>query len=399
MCHSDFRLNPLFGKPIKFNERNSNHLLLLLLIATVFACSDDDTGGRTTASNNAAWVNGFPKIRHGATSVDLEIETKDSSKIYYVVADENLTFTADELVEQAESPTSASIQSNGVAEARPQQIALATIEKLSESKRYFLYVLAVPEGSPSTASEVQKIEFTTNVRQDTASFFSAYEKREVTYLLYRPEDVFKNPEMKYPIVFFLGGFGERATNNRPVNIIQNGLLPEYIHKGNNVPMMVMSIQHVREVWHNELINEAMEYALKNLPVDKNRVFMVGTSGGAFGVWDFAQEFPQRVAAIVPISGGGDESKACRLRNIAVWAFTNAADPLVHPGESVGMIRAINACAPTTEAKLNIFPDRGHDCWRRVFDRNHPDWSKSPQAERYDIFDWLMKQDSKAGTSG
>jgi predicted peptidase len=373
--------------------------LLLLPVAILLSCRDEDTEDSTSTSQNTEWVDGFPKVMKGATSVDLTMETKNASKVYYVVADENLALTADELVEQAESPTSNAIRSNGVTKVNAREVTTTTIGKLSEKKKYFVYVLAVTEGSSSAGREVQKLEFATDVRQDTASFFSAYENRDVTYLLYRPEEVFKNPGKKYPIIFFLGGFGERATNNRPVNIIQNGLLPEYIHKGNDVPMMVMSVQHAREVWQNELINEAIDYALKNLPIDEGRIFMVGTSGGAFGVWSFAQEFSHRLAAIVPISGGGDESKACRLKNIAVWAFTNASDPLVHPGESVGMIRAINECEPLTEARLNIFPDKGHDCWRRVFDKNHPDWSKSPQTERYDIFGWLMKQSIKTGISG
>jgi predicted peptidase len=369
------------------------HFLLILATAICVSCNDKDEDVIKKASTNKTtlWLNGSPEVRSGATSADIKLETEKSATVYFVLATDALALTPDQIMAEASSPTLPSIVHNAVTQTPAKEAVIESVEKLKEHKTYHGYFLALADGETVADKAVHEIKFSTAIRQDTASFFSAFENRNINYLLYKPESVFKNPEQKYPIIFFLGGHGETATSSKPVNIIQNGLLPEYIHKGNNVPMMVMSVQHVQENWHNELIAEAMDHALKSLPIDKSKVFLVGTSGGAFGVWRFAQEFPERISAIVPISGGGDTEKACALNAIGIWAFTNKEDHLVPSGKSMAMVRAINDCAPKKEVKLKVFPDRGHDCWRRVFDKNHPDWSKSPQTEKVDIYQWLMTQ--------
>lgn len=368
---------------------------LLILSALIFiSCKDDpeEVVAKSTSTKIApAWSSGFPSVKSGATSVDIHLQTERSASIYYVITLDDVTLAPEQLITEASSPTLPSIVHASVSQALEKDAVLEDVQKLDEHQSYYAHFLALSDGQSAADETVKKLSFTTMIRQDTSHFFSAFENRNINYLIYRPESVFKEPDAKYPIIFFLGGHGETATQARPINVIQNGLLPEYIYKGNDVPMIVMSVQHVDEDWKNELISEAMDHAFSTLPIDKSKVFLVGTSGGAFGVWEFAQEFPERISAIVPISGGGKADKACTLKDLSVWAFTNHKDDLVPPGRSIAMIKAINECSPSKEARLNIFPDEGHDCWRRVFDKNHPDWSKSPNTEKVDIFQWLLTQ--------
>lgn len=369
-------------------------MIISAVIATS-SCNDrnEEQVISKSATNNidSPWTSGFPALKSGATSADLVLQTEKSSSIFYVITNEDIPLTPEQVMNEAVSPSLPSVVHAAKVDVAAKESSITTIEELKESQSYFTHVVALADGQSVADQAVQKLPFTTAIRQDTSQFFSAHANRKINYLLYKPERVFKDPNAKYPVIFFLGGFGETATQARPINVIQNGLLPEYIHKGNNVPMIVMSVQHVEEVWENELIGEAMDHAVKTLPIDKTKIYLVGTSGGAFGVWNFAQEFPERVSAIVPISGGGDTGKACAMKDLAVWAFTNNQDDLVPPGKSKAMIKAINDCSPKKEAKLKVFPDRGHDCWRRVFDKNHPDWSKSPNEEKVDVFKWLLEQ--------
>jgi hypothetical protein len=368
-------------------------IVVLLVALAIVSChrEDDDPAAKAALDASPSWINASPLVRPGATSADLVFKTDREATIYYVVSEKEISLSAPLLVAESKSPTDPSIRFNGVTDVPAGTEILTSIEKLQEQKTYYAYFLAQSPGASSANDPIRDLRFKTQIRQDTVQFFSSAENREVDFLLYRPEHVFKNPNEKYPIIIFLGGLGEKATKSRRVNIIQNGLLPEYIYKGNDVPMLVMSIQHVYDDWNINLINEAIDYALAKLPVDKARVYLVGTSAGAFGVWGFAEEFADRIRAIVPISGGGDTQRACTLKNEAIWAFTNKFDHLVNPGKSINMVHAVNACAPVTPAKLNVFPDAGHDCWRRVFDKNHPDWKKSPQEQRVDIFQWLIDQ--------
>jgi hypothetical protein len=60
-----------------------------------------------------------------------------------------------------------------------------------------------------------------------------------------------------------------------------------------------------------------------------------------------------------------------------------------------MINAVNACSPTKEVKLTFFEDndgkKHHDCWRRVFNKDDKDWSKTPNMAKIDIYSWLLKK--------
>src|SRR5262249_44984026 len=57
-----------------------------------------------------------------------------------------------------------------------------------------------------------------------------------------------------------------------------------------------------------------------LPIDADRVYLVGLSMGGYGVWDLLCRAPSLFAAAVAICGGGDEAQAERLRGLPIWAF-------------------------------------------------------------------------------
>jgi predicted peptidase len=211
-------------------------------------------------------------------------------------------------------------------------------------------------------------------------------------MMYRPEEVLKYPNKKYPICFFMGGNGEVAAQGQ-INLLRNGTITEYISNGNNVPMMVMSIQHIFNNWNSNLIDEGVTHALATYPVDTKKVYMTGISGGGFACWAYAIAHPEKLAAIVPISGGGNTGGACKMKDLSIWAFHNEVDGLVASSNSKNMINAINACPPTKEVKLTIFPDDGHDCWRRVYDQNHFDWTIPGKngIAKVNIYTWMLSK--------
>lgn len=367
--------------------------LLCMLAAVVLSCSEDSDpgeGGKNT-TDAPSWVGEYPSIASGATSIDLKVQTDRNAKVYYLLTTQPVNYSAKEFMKQAQAPSNAAIKANGIIEAAGSKENVKTIAALTQSTRYYTYFLAQNVTDTLYQNSIISRNFSTQVRQDTSEFQSSVENRKVKYLLYRPEEVFKNPTATYPIIIFLGGNGEVATAEKPVNMIRNGSLPEYIHKGNNVPMMVMSVQHTVQNWNTSLIDEAIEHARKTYPVNTSKIYMVGISGGGFGCWNYAVSHPEKLAAIVPISGGGNTSKACLLKSMDVWAFHNQVDNIVASSNSVNMINAIKKCPSEKEVKLLLFPDTGHDCWRRVFDKNHANWTKSPAVEKVDVYTWLLSK--------
>jgi predicted peptidase len=368
-----------------------NKLIIPLLALVLFACGDSDNGP-SNAPGAPSWSAGYPQVVRGAVSVDLNFKTDKSAKVYWLVASKSLSFESEEIKTQAEKATDPSIKFHGITEVSADNEIRETVEDLSQHTKYFVYIIAENATDTTAITLVNKSDFTTYYRQDTSEFHSDTESRTALYLIYQPEEALKYPDEKYPILFFLGGNGEVATTDKPINMINgNGTLPEYIKKGNDVPMIVMSIQHTVKDWNADFIDEGIVHGLANYPVDTKKVYLTGISGGGFGCWRYAIDHADKLTAIVPISGGGNTSKACNLKNLPVWAFHNETDNTVASSNSLNMINALKDCPPNKEVKLLFFPDLGHNCWRRVYDQNHKDWSKSPSIAKFDIYEWLLSK--------
>jgi predicted peptidase len=359
--------------------------LLLFSLLIFFSCKEEIANVPGTPE----WIAGYPKVVIGAKSADIILNVDRAATIYWVVSDQALTIKSSESIKtEALNISNPSIKFGGKIEINQAVEEPQQIEGLKENTKYFIY--AVSENNIDLLIQPSAFEtnFTTKVRQDVKTFQSTAESRSVSYLIYQPEEALKYPEEDYPIIFFLGGNGEVAAQGE-INMIRNGSLPEYISKGNDVPMIVMSIQHTKTSWNTNMIHEGVLHGLETYPVNKNKVYMTGISGGGFGCWNYAVDHASVLAAIVPISGGGTLGKACNLNAVAISAFHNKTDGTVAASNSINMIDAVNGCTRNETASLLIFPDTGHDCWRRVYNQKHTDWSKSPDVEKFDIYKWLL----------
>lgn len=355
-------------------------------------CSEDaDPETKTTTKASILWAEGFPKVRPGARTLDFDLQPSVQTDIHYILSTEPLSLTRDELIAAATTASNEAIVKSGTLSIAAGEHKKETITDLKEKSDYYAYIIASDTSVGKKDEWLISQAVATKVRHDTSTFYAPSETRTSYYLLYSPEEVLKYPEEKYPIIYYTAGDGERSLPNRTINVMRNGTLTQYINRGNDVPMMVFTIQHIYEVWNAELIGDAIAYAKENLPVDLNRQYLVGTSAGAFACWDYGLMHPNEFAAIVPISGGGKNDLACNAKNLAVWAFHNQPDNKVGPSRSITMINDILDCAPQKEVKLTLFNDLGHNCWRRVFDPNHPDWETlSPGMEKIYLYEWLLQ---------
>lgn len=357
-----------------------------ILAALFFACDEPEAPGAPS------WETDYPKVAFGAVSADLIFKANRTATVHWLVTSSAVSIAdAADLKARVATASGAPIVAKGATVIEAGGDVTANVTNLTQNKKYFTYIVAENTTEGLLQADVSASAFTTYSRQDTLSFQSTVENRKVSYLIYRPEDALKYPEKKHPICFFLGGNGEIAAQGA-INVIRNGSLAEYIHKGGNPPMMVMTIQHTKGDWNANMIHEGVTHGLATYPVDEKKVYMSGISGGGFGCWSYAVDHASILAAIVPISGGGNTSKACNLNGVAVSAFTNKNDGIVNPTNTINMLTAINACQRTAgKADLLIFPDDGHDCWRRVYNQNHGDWGKSPSVPKFDIYAWMLSK--------
>ena len=176
-----------------------------------------------------------------------------------------------------------------------------------------------------------------------------------------------------PLVVFLHGAGECGSDN----VRQLHSLPSALCEGtmrNLYPCALLAPQcPKRGGWAQRLDAKTdlldggvrmIDDVLADSRIDPNRVYLIGLSMGGFGTWELAMRAPERFAAVVPICGGGDESRAGRLVNVPLWAVHGAEDEVVPVAQSRTMIEAVEKAGG--EPRYLEMPGVGHDCWKGVF---------------------------------
>jgi predicted peptidase len=193
------------------------------------------------------------------------------------------------------------------------------------------------------------------------------------YLLYLPKEYGQDRSKKWPMLLFLHGSGERGDD---LEAVKKHGPPKLIEQGKEFPFIVVSPQCPDgEGWDSRVLNALLDEVMKKYAVDADRVYCTGLSMGGFGTWQLAEDYPDRFAAIAPICGGGNPSKAALLKNVPVWAFHGAKDPVVPIQREQDMVDALKAAGG--DVKFTIYPDAGHDAWTETY--NNPE-----------LYDWLLQ---------
>ena len=169
----------------------------------------------------------------------------------------------------------------------------------------------------------------------------------------------RKPQARWPLMIFLHGSGEQGSDLAAVKV--NGP-PKLVEADPDYPFVLISPQLPAglEAWDTRQLDLLLDWALKSLPVNPDRVVLTGLSRGGHGTWAWASARPDRFAAIAPIAGTGDPAQACALKDLPVWAFHGDRDDVVPVEGSFAMVQAIRACGGGP--RLTIYPDTGHASW-------------------------------------
>lgn len=203
--------------------------------------------------------------------------------------------------------------------------------------------------------------------------------------------------IKFPLVLFLHGAGERGNDNNMqfVNGVKNFatdsirikfpcflVLPQCAKGYRWVETDWRLPSHIMPGKPSFYLNAAMmliDSLMKNLNIDTNRIYITGLSMGGFGTWDAICRWPGKFAAAVPVCGGGDTAKASVIKDIPVWAFHGDKDNVVMVSRSRNMIAALKKAGGNP--KYTEYHGVAHNCWNNTY--SDPD-----------MIEWLFSQNMK-----
>ncbi len=349
-----------------------------LVICTFFLFA-----GHVSYSTPPTWSSGYPNIVSGATSIDLRYELNSTSNVYYAVYNAQQSGITPQTIKNAAlSGTGSGLVTSGkAANWTANTVGTFYITNLTSNATYYVYIVA------ESGTELM-------VQQDIGTYTPYLPSRQqgytdfqistliAGYLMYFPEEYYKNPGQSFPLLIFLHGAGERSQSDSPnFPLLRRTGLPYVIDQGKDVPMIVASPQTPWS-WDNlqEAINSFLEFLKTKYRIDINRIYVTGISAGGQGLFYFTNAYPNKVAAIVPVSTwpNGDVNN---FLNIPTWAFMGSTD--TH-GALVNFVNDLNNIGGT--AKYTEYPG-GHSAsvWNPVYDGSKGD----------DIYTWLL-QYSKSG---
>ena len=221
----------------------------------------------------------------------------------------------------------------------------------------------------------------------------------LNYRLLRPE--IEQAGKKYPLVLFLHGAGERGSDNEkqlfhgsqmwlnPVNrenypaFVLFPQCPEsgywaYVGRPSSFETDKMPIETpISPIF--VVLKELLDSYLTMPQVDKRRIYVIGLSMGAMGVYDLTIRYPELFAAAIPICGTVNADRLKAAKKVKFRIFHGDADNVVPVSGSRQAYKALKSAGADVE--YYEFPGVGHLSWNPAFNQS-------------DFMSWLFRQKKK-----
>lgn len=172
-------------------------------------------------------------------------------------------------------------------------------------------------------------------------------------------------ETGYPLVIYLHGRnGDVMTPERPGEARSFSEEDNYRKR----ECVIIAPQCTKEgSWdgeNSEAVVEIINDLVKNLSIDKKRIYLTGYSMGGYGTFHLLAQEPRLFAAAVPIAGGGDPNRVGEHKKVPVWVFHGGKDDVVKPEQSRRMVEAMEK--EKAPVKFTEYDDGDHGIAGRVY---------------------------------
>ncbi len=243
---------------------------------------------------------------------------------------------------------------------------------------------------------------------------AAFEERtrdEVRYRLMQPLEV--RPGERYPLILSLHGGGGAGDDNVSQLRWWNGLMVEQEWRSAHpsfvlVPQAVSGgtwgerteVGNFKNIYIKDMIPvvlELIDALLQEFPIDSSRIYVLGSSMGGSGTWNFLKARPTFFAAAIPVCAGRPPAEVEGLEQTPVWAFHGADDPTAPVENSRMMFEKLKDAGGAI--KYTELPGVRHNSWIQAFqykgdepDRGFVTQVSGPDVDPTDdVWKWLFRQ--------
>lgn len=192
------------------------------------------------------------------------------------------------------------------------------------------------------------------------------------FWLYEPDSM-GNDSVK-PLVLFLHG---ASLCGRDLSRVKRYGTIDAIEKGRTLDAFVVAPQNPGGAWNPKRLMNIVEWVSERLPVDSNRVYVLGMSLGGYGTIDMAATYPDRIAAAMAFCGGGTVKDLSGLNDVPLWIVHGTADRAVSVQQSDRVVSAMKQANDSTPRLI----------YNRVPGMNHGQPARLLYLQ--ESYDWLM----------
>jgi len=183
---------------------------------------------------------------------------------------------------------------------------------------------------------------------------SKFERLKPKVLLYRPIETSRK---KLPLVVTLHGSGggrRDIEQKKWQGAIRQLLKPE----NRKYEAMVLEPQSGGE-WDPDSLEKLLDSVIReNLDVDTKRIYCVGYSMGGKGTWEWAMNYPDRFAAIIPKGFIPELSKIEGMVDLPIWAMVGDKDSRPRVEGIPAMAKALKELG-ANKVKISVFQGANH----------------------------------------
>ena len=208
--------------------------------------------------------------------------------------------------------------------------------------------------------------------QDTSKAYRNTVAGSYNFWFYRPEED-ESDGVHRPLLIFLHGASLRGTDMNKV--LKYGPL-DAVKRGLQIPALIVAPQNPKGHWVPQKINDILEWMQRHYTFNPQRVYVIGMSLGGYGTLDFAQTYPQKVAAAMALCGGSTLRNYQNLGQLPLWIIHGTADTAVKVEESQKVVDAMKQMRADSRLRYDWIRGASHGDLARFFYLS-------------DTYDWLF----------